>query len=72
MSYIRTVVYVEADTSKIWCEDCVNMREQNNTDEDGYPLEELFWTMAYLSVGDQVACTQCEAVVIDIGGTFSE
>lgn len=71
MTYCRTAVYVEADTSQIWCEDCLNIREHNNLDEDGYPLDELFWTIAYLTLGDQVTCTQCEVVVVDEGGTFS-
>lgn len=67
MSYLRVAIYVESDTSNIWCEDCVNLKEQSNVDEEGYPIDELFWTMAYLTVGDRVACTQCEAVVTDEG-----
>jgi len=72
MGYYPEVVYVEADTSRIWCEQCLNLREQNNVDEDGYPLEELFWTVAHLSVGDRVACTQCDAIVIDTGTESEE
>jgi len=72
MGYYPTVVYVEADTSSIWCEQCLNLREQNNIDEDGYPIDELFWTAARLSVGDSVTCTQCDATVKDTGTESDE
>jgi len=64
MTY-RTAIYIEADTSQFWCEACVNQREQSNVDADGYPVDELFWTIGYLTNGDSINCTQCESVVVD-------